>query len=56
MDRVFKSHTGEADAQLLAEAQKDVGLIALLERNAGAKDDTALQGTVVETEEKQEYK
>lgn len=26
MDRVFKSHTGEADAKMLAEARKEVGL------------------------------
>jgi hypothetical protein len=26
MDRVFKSHTGEEDARLLAEARRDVGL------------------------------
>ncbi|KAH8815973.1 putative MFS quinate transporter [Xylogone sp. PMI_703] len=30
MDRVFNSHTGEEDAKLLADAQNDVGLIALL--------------------------
>ncbi len=32
MDRVFGSHTGERDAQLLYESQQEVGLIALLER------------------------
>ena len=26
MDRVFKSHSGEADAIMLAEARRDVGL------------------------------
>lgn len=26
MDRVFKSHTGEADAAMLAEARRDVGI------------------------------
>ena len=31
MDRVFKSNTGEQDAQLLREAQRDVGLIAFLD-------------------------
>lgn len=31
MDRVFKSHTGERDAALLREAQRDVGLLAFLE-------------------------
>lgn len=33
MDRVFKSHTGERDAELLREAQKDVGLTSFLEGN-----------------------
>ena len=33
MDRVFKSHTGARDAELLMEAQRDVGLIALLQRH-----------------------
>lgn len=38
MDRVFKSHTGEEDARMLAEAQRDVGLIRfLLERNSDEK-------------------
>lgn len=38
MDRVFKSHTGEEDARMLAEAQRDVGLISfLLERNSDEK-------------------
>ncbi|KAG5948663.1 hypothetical protein E4U53_006212 [Claviceps sorghi] len=36
MDRVFGSHTGEKDAQLLYEAQRQVGLTALLE-TAGRK-------------------
>ena len=31
MDRVFKSHTGARDAELLMEAQRDVGLVALLQ-------------------------
>lgn len=31
MDRVFKSHTGARDAELLLEAQQDVGLTALLQ-------------------------
>jgi hypothetical protein len=35
MDRVFNSHTGERDAQLLREAQRDVGLTALLARAEG---------------------
>lgn len=30
MDRVFGSHTGEKDAQLLREAQRDVGLLSFL--------------------------
>lgn len=32
MDRVFKSNTGEQDAELLREAQREVGLTACLER------------------------
>lgn len=31
MDRVFKSHTGEEDAKLLRQAQRDVGLTAFLD-------------------------
>lgn len=38
MDRVFKSHTGERDAELLREAQKDVGLTAFLEGNIGGNE------------------
>lgn len=38
MDRVFKSNTGERDAQLLHEAQREVGLTALLEGRRGAVD------------------
>lgn len=38
MDRVFKSNTGERDAQLLHEAQREVGLAALLEGRRGAVD------------------
>jgi hypothetical protein len=34
MDRVFKSNTGERDALLLQEAQREVGLIAFLNRDA----------------------
>ena len=34
MDRVFKSHTGARDAELLREAQDEVGLTAFLERIA----------------------
>lgn len=30
---MFKSHTGVRDAELLMEAQRDVGLTALLQRN-----------------------
>lgn len=38
MDRVFKSHTGKEDARMLAEAQRDVGLIRfLLDRNSDEK-------------------
>ncbi|PSR82790.1 quinate permease [Coniella lustricola] len=32
MDRVFKSHTGAEDAAMLAEAQRDVGLLDFLDR------------------------
>lgn len=32
MDRVFKSHSGERDAALLREAQRDVGFTAFVER------------------------
>ncbi|GAB1192804.1 hypothetical protein APSETT444_002001 [Aspergillus pseudonomiae] len=32
MDRVFKSNTGEQDAEMLREAQREVGLTACLER------------------------
>ena len=32
MDRVFKSHSGEADAIMLAEARRDVGLDPVLEQ------------------------
>lgn len=34
MDRVFGSNTGEQDAILLREAQRDVGLIAFLDGSA----------------------
>lgn len=30
MDRVFGSHTGKEDAQMLREAQRDVGLLSFL--------------------------
>lgn len=36
MDRVFKSNTGERDAELMAEAQRDVGLTAFIERMGAA--------------------
>ncbi|KFY45548.1 hypothetical protein V495_02923 [Pseudogymnoascus sp. VKM F-4514 (FW-929)] len=38
MDRVFKSHTGERDAELLREAQRDVGLTAFLEGNGSGNE------------------
>lgn len=43
MDRVFKSKAGGRDAVLMEEAQREVGLIAFLERNTGHKgeDDEA---------------
>ncbi|CEJ79794.1 Putative Quinate permease [[Torrubiella] hemipterigena] len=31
MDRIFNSHTGQRDAELLREAQEEVGLLALLD-------------------------
>lgn len=31
MDKVFKSHTGERDAELMREAQVEVGLTALID-------------------------
>lgn len=36
MDRVFKSNTGERDAELMREAQRDVGLTDFLERMGAA--------------------
>lgn len=41
MDRVFKSHTGARDAELLRDAQRDVGLIAFLHRNGRDTQDTS---------------
>ncbi|KAL6910915.1 general substrate transporter [Trichoderma evansii] len=37
MDRVFKSRTGERDAQLLREVQEEVGLVALVEAHQAAQ-------------------
>ena len=34
MDRIFKSHTGEIDAEMLAEARRDVGLNQQLTQSA----------------------
>lgn len=34
MDRIFKSHTGEEDARMLAQAQRDVGLFDTLEQSS----------------------
>ena len=39
MDRVFKSNVGEQDAELLREAQRDVGLTSFLERMSGNSGD-----------------
>lgn len=36
MDRVFGSHTGEQDAELMREAERDVGLVAFVERMGDA--------------------
>ena len=37
MDRVFGSHTSELDAELMAEAQREVGLTAYLTMDPSAK-------------------
>ncbi|KAI0005203.1 quinate permease [Xylariaceae sp. FL0662B] len=39
MDRVFKSHTGAEDARMLAEAQRDVGLLDLLSQGVIVGED-----------------
>ena len=39
MDRVFGSHSSEEDAQLLAEAQTDVGLTAFLNGSSDLKSE-----------------
>lgn len=39
MDRVFGSHSGEQDAEMLREAQAEVGLTAFLERMGGSGRD-----------------
>lgn len=44
MDRVFGSHSSEADAQLLVEAQTDVGLSAFLNRSSDSKSDVVGNG------------
>ncbi|OAA43722.1 Sugar/inositol transporter [Metarhizium rileyi] len=41
MDRVFGSHAGERDAELLCEAQREVGLTALLNHRHADVSDTA---------------
>lgn len=54
MDRVFKSHTGARDAELLLQAQRDVGLIALLEetgRNGGGNGSLDAPKLDIQTEE-----
>lgn len=40
MDRVFNSHKGERDAELLRQCQRDVGLTALLESESQVSDGT----------------
>jgi len=45
MDRVFDSHTGEDDAMLLAEAQRDVGLTAYLDGTVGSEVMSYNKGT-----------
>ncbi|KAM3487107.1 hypothetical protein MY3957_009598 [Beauveria namnaoensis] len=47
MDRVFNSHTGARDAQLLHESQQEVGLTALLE-SQGVVHDKAGSVAVIE--------
>lgn len=37
MDRIFKSHTGERDAQLMEEAQREVGLIDYMDGRDNGK-------------------
>lgn len=39
MDRVFKSRTGAEDAAMLAEAQRDVGLLDFLGSGVVQRDD-----------------
>lgn len=39
MDRVFKSHTGAEDAAMLAQAQRDVGLLDFLGSTVIPTDD-----------------
>jgi uncharacterized membrane protein YqiK len=45
MDRVFGSHSSEADARLLAQAQTDVGLTAFLNRSSDSKSEVVEHGT-----------
>jgi MFS family permease len=45
MDRVFGSHSSEADARMLAQAQKDVGLTAFLNRSPDSKSDVVEHDT-----------
>ncbi|KAM3434431.1 hypothetical protein NHJ13734_006001 [Beauveria thailandica] len=52
MDRVFNSHTGARDAQLLHESQHEVGLMALLE-SQGMVHDKAGSVAVVEHVQRQ---
>ena len=44
MDRVFGSHSSEADAHMLAEAQTDVGLAAFLNRSSDSKSEVVEHG------------
>lgn len=43
MDRVFKSHTGERDAQLLREAQEEVGLTRFLSGGSKEQDKASME-------------
>ena len=56
MDRVFGSHTSEEDAQMLAEAQNDVGLTAYLSQSVepGSKVASVAEGPHEEQVEKSE--
>ena len=43
MDRVFKSHTGERDAQLLREAQEEVGMTGFVHNEAKEQEKASME-------------